>query len=184
MGIKIWKDISFTDNNYSVSNLGNVMSKQRYVINNINGGKRLLPNVYLSPKTKKNGYLEVQLIVNNTRKMFYVHRLVAHFFIGNIPDKYEINHKDGNKSNNNIDNLAIVDRFENAQHSYHVLNNKNLINCIGEKHGMSKLNNEDIFQIREMYKNGIIPREIQKIFTKASASSIAKVCYRETWKHI
>lgn len=51
----------------------------------------------------------------------YVHRLVYETFIGSIPDNYEINHKDGNKLNNSVDNLELLTHKDNIIHSYKVL---------------------------------------------------------------
>lgn len=48
----------------------------------------------------------------------YVHRLVAEAWIGEIPEGYEVNHKDGNKTNNEISNLKIVTPSENIRHSF------------------------------------------------------------------
>lgn len=58
------------------------------------------------------------LCKNGKRKNFTVHRLVANAFIPNIENKQEINHKDGNKQNNRVDNLEWVTKKENIKHSY------------------------------------------------------------------
>lgn len=54
----------------------------------------------------------------------YVHRLVYETFIGAVPDGLEINHKDGNKLNNALDNLEAITHQENIKHSYKVLKRK------------------------------------------------------------
>jgi hypothetical protein len=75
----------------------------------------------------KNGYFFVSL---DGKKIMY-HRAIAFVFIPNPNNKPEINHKDGNKSNNSIDNLEWVTRSENVKHSFEVLKKKS--NLIGWK---------------------------------------------------
>lgn len=70
-----------------------------------------------------NGYCIVNLIVNHKRKGFGVHTLVATQFISKNIDKTQVNHKDGNKTNNCVDNLEWVTPVENMQHSINVLGN-------------------------------------------------------------
>lgn len=70
-------------------------------------------NQLLVPKTHRFGYLFVCLGGKN----FYVHRLVAEHFIGPI-DGFDVNHKDGNKTNNFVGNLEIVTHLDNTRHAY------------------------------------------------------------------
>lgn len=89
-------------------------------------------NVYSTITKKKlkfstiwNGYKIVKLYVEpKSPKSFLVHRLVAAAFIGDIPKGMQINHIDGNKINNNLDNLEIVTQSENMIHSIKVLGSK------------------------------------------------------------
>ena len=87
---EIWKDISEYTGLYQVSNYGNVR--------NIKTSKKLKPGI-------KRGYYQVGLIVNKKRKWYSVHRLVAKEFIPNTENLPQINHKDENKLNNNVNNL-------------------------------------------------------------------------------
>ena len=63
---------------------------------------------------KKNGYHSIRVSVENKRKSYHVHRLVALFHIGD-PKDLTVNHKDGDKSNNHLDNLEIVTLKRNIQ---------------------------------------------------------------------
>jgi len=74
--------------------------------------------------TDKGGYLVVTLYSKNKSKQFKVHRLVASAFIDNPENKKCVNHKDGNKKNNNISNLEWCTHGENKSHSFRVLNEK------------------------------------------------------------
>ena len=97
------------DNRYEVSNFGIVRNKKsKKIIKPFNNGL---------------GYLTVGFWINNNtfKKRFYVHRLVAMAFIENPFNKTEINHKDGNKQNNNINNLEWTTRSENLKHNFRTL---------------------------------------------------------------
>lgn len=85
--MEIWKEIPGSGGKYQISNYGNVYS--------------LINNVQLKGVNNGNGYLRVKL----NERLFYIHRLVAMAFIPNPKGYKEINHKDENKLNNNVDNL-------------------------------------------------------------------------------
>lgn len=105
-----WKDIPDYENLYQVSTLGRVRS-----------AKTLKP---LVPQISDRGYLRVRLTKNKQRKTARVHRLVAYAFIPNVDMKPEINHINGNKTDNRVCNLVWVSKSENQKHSYRVLNRK------------------------------------------------------------
>lgn len=88
---EIWKDIKGYEGLYQISNFGNVYSK--------------ITNKKLKPFANEKGYLRVELRKNKSRKNFKVHRLVAIMFISNPNGYNEVNHIDGNKQNNKIENL-------------------------------------------------------------------------------
>ena len=69
-------------------------------------------------------HLVVKLYKDTKKKMFRVHRLVAIHFLSNPNNKKEVNHKDGNKTNNHVDNLEWVTCKENIQHAYKVLHRR------------------------------------------------------------
>lgn len=78
---------------------------EKYLISSEGKIKSLYTNKLIKPFIMEKGYVEVSLWINNKRKTYRVHRLVAETFIPN-PDKLpEINHKDENKQNNSVDNL-------------------------------------------------------------------------------
>lgn len=89
----------------------------------------------------RNGYVTVNYRDNKGAKTynFYVHRLVAQYFIGPIPEGMAVNHKDGNKKNNHVDNLEIVTYSENIRHA----DSTGLrVVAKGERNSQSKLSNE------------------------------------------
>lgn len=72
----------------------------------------------LSPKKDRYGYKIVCLFIDGKRYYLTVHYLVALFFIGDRPKDYQVNHKDGNKLNNSVNNLEYVTARENTRHAY------------------------------------------------------------------
>lgn len=72
------------------------------------------------------GYLCTTLFVDGSFKRLYIHRLVAQLFIDNPENKPWVNHKDGNKSNNDVSNLEWSTISENLMHAIHVLGKKKL----------------------------------------------------------
>lgn len=116
--IEVWKDIKFYEGLYQVSNLGNVRSLDRYVSCK-RWGRQLKKGIILDLKPKANGYVYATLVSYGIVRHYRVHRLVASAFLSG--EKEAVNHKDGNKSNNHIDNLEWVTNSENCIHKVKVL---------------------------------------------------------------
>lgn len=75
----------------------------------------------------KNGYNTVGLQINKKKKMFFVHRLVAEYFVAPRKGNLQVNHIDGNKQNNDFRNLEWVTPSQNTKHAYKNGLNKNVI---------------------------------------------------------
>ena len=118
---EIWKDIEGYEGLYQVSNLGRVKSLDRIVITNNRWGgltERNLKSRILKQTTDSLGrYLMVILSKDGVVKTKLVHRLVAKSFIQRDAIKFEVNHIDGNKRNNRLDNLEYCTRTENIKHA-------------------------------------------------------------------
>lgn len=116
MKTEIFKDVKGYEGLYQVSNFGRVKSLERFKDNY--SKKQLVKECMLSLKDNNNGYLQTSLWLNNNQKIITVHRLVAIAFIPNPKNKRTINHKDGVKTNNNVDNLEWNTYSENLKHAY------------------------------------------------------------------
>lgn len=101
-----WKPIKGL--HYEVSSFGNIRNSESHK---------------LISQFDKNGegYIRVNLFSNGKKKRYFIHRLVAETFIPNPENKPQVNHKDGNKQNNELSNLEWVTCSENGLHYYHVI---------------------------------------------------------------
>ncbi len=115
--LECWKPVRGYENLYEVSNTGQVRSLPREVPF-INGSIRKLNGKILKPLVNHSGYLYVCLALDGVQKSKFVHRLVAESFISNVDNALEVNHIDGNKHNNCVDNLEWVTHKYNIQHSF------------------------------------------------------------------
>lgn len=112
--MEIWKEINGFENLYKISSTGKVKS--------LGNGKSTNPVHKESKLLKTNvslrGYEKIKLFKDGKRYYFNMHRLVADNFLLNKDGKREVNHKDGNKLNNSVNNLEWVSASENQKHAY------------------------------------------------------------------
>lgn len=113
-----WRDIPGYEGLYQVSSLGRIKTTahwQTYV----NGGKHFYKERIRVPGVGPTGYLSISL--GSKGREAGVHRFVAEAFIPKVLGKNDVNHIDGDKSNNRVENLEWVDRGENMRHCREVL---------------------------------------------------------------
>lgn len=129
-----WKDIQDLEGYYKVSNTGKLKRLSKYVAHN-RGINQLIKGKVLSPTIDTSGYLATNIRYKGVSKRFRVHRLVAKSFVPNPDNKPFVNHKDGNKLNNNDWNLEWNTAKENVVHAF---KNGLMNTCSGVKHKHSK----------------------------------------------
>lgn len=163
--MEIWKEIPGSYGPYEVSSEGRLRRKGRL----------------LKPRLTPIGYAQGALYRSKyTRKFELMHRLVATAFIGLIPDKHQVNHKNGNRSDNRVENLEIVTCSENNLHAYRELGREK---PKGSKHHGAKLTEEIVLEIRKRYAEG----ERQYVLARAYSldpTSIRDIVHRYRWTHI
>lgn len=116
MGNEVWKEIDGFEGLYAISNFGNV-KRLEHSDTHCKQGYRVFKERPLKPFLRR-GYLKVNLFKGDKRHSKSVHRLVAQAFIPNDDtEKTQINHIDGNKVNNNKDNLEWCTCKENIAHA-------------------------------------------------------------------
>ena len=122
---EVWKDIPFYEGYYQASNFGRIKSLDRSVCKKYDNDTRdnFINGLIIKPYL--NEYLYVQLSKNGSIKNKLVHRLVASALIENNENKEQINHINGNKEDNNINNLEWCTRSENMIHAYKILGYEN-----------------------------------------------------------
>ena len=121
---RIWRPIFGFDDLYEINNIGEIKSLDRIHENSIYNA-RLTRSKFLKANINNSGYLNVRLKdLNGDVKTYLVHRLVALSFIENPENKEYVNHLDGNKLNNNINNLEWSTPSENNFHSINSKLNK------------------------------------------------------------
>lgn len=112
---EIWKSVVGYEGLYEVSSLGNLKSLDR--VKGMYGQLKNYKGRDLKPNSNK-GYLKQILHKDGERKYAQVHRLVAIAFLPNPENKQEVNHKNGIKTDNRVDNLEWVTTSENQKHAY------------------------------------------------------------------
>lgn len=110
---EIWKTIPGTNECYEASNLGRIRRVEPYTYYGNDAVK--MPNGVLKQHDNGKGYMTVVLSINGNSKKYYVHRLVAAAFIENPDGKKTVNHKDGDRRNNNVENLEWMTYKENNE---------------------------------------------------------------------
>jgi len=156
---------------YSIDEYGNVYSKRRP---RTKGGK-------LKQHINWKGYAMTSISKNGKAFNTGTHRLVAAAFIPNPDNLPQVNHKDGNKLNNHVDNLEWCTSQQNHIHGRAT----GLFNIPkGEQLGQSKLTVADVEAIKTRYRDGERPYLIAKDFTKIHYNNVLLICQGKSWKHV
>lgn len=117
---EIWKEIPNYEGYFEVSTLGNFRSKDR-IIKYKQSGTRNYPGKPLKVEVMQDGYSRIVLMKESIKRRYMCHRLVAETYISNPGNKPYVNHIDGNRSNNCVENLEWCTQSENERHSVDVL---------------------------------------------------------------
>ena len=179
---EIWKDVVGYEGRYRISSIGRILSLDRPVetvrgnfsyTNRING--RLLKTRLL----QTGGYESVTLSKNHIPKQYLVHRLIALAFIPNPENKKTVNHKNGIKTANYLENLEWSTQSENVCHAHAT----GLTNPLkGERQPSAKLTDSDVIKIRSEGKYST-NREIGLKWGVCKVT-IAYILNNKTWKHL
>lgn len=145
---------------YEVSNLGRVRSwlKPGRQWSGMVRQRRTVPRM-LAPAKFRTGYLMYSLVGESAAKYLLASRLVAMTFIPNPEGLPQVNHKNGVKGDNRVENLEWISRSGNRQHAVDVLGLGR-----GERHGCARLTEDDVRQIRNMIREGMSNKKIASQF--------------------
>lgn len=168
---EIWLPVEGHSGMYEISNLGRLRSYGQF-------NKLVILKLFLGDR----GYYRKPLIIKGTlkRKNYSIHRLVAQAFIPNPQNKPNVNHIDGNKLNNRVENLEWVTQGENLQHAIKL----GTLALDGHNNPTAAFTKEQVIEIRELYSKGNLSRrEIAKIYG-VSKSPIDNILAMRTYKNV
>lgn len=182
---EIWKDIPDYEGIYQVSTLGRIKLLDRVCThyNSIHGSKFLSERI-MKQEIGSNGYYRVNLTKNSKSKHPTVHRLVGLTFISNPENKPQINHLNGNKLDNRVDNLQWVSISENTIHAIET----GLIKVRkGDECSMRKIDSVKAKEIKELlFKKSENKLSLQKIadICGTTRNIVKDIHNGNSWKHI
>lgn len=168
IAIEQWKPVLGWEGIYEVSDMGRV----KRVLATMRGAAGRC----LNPITNPDGYFIVHLCNGPRKKTGWVHRLVLDAFVG--PRELEVNHKNGNKKDNWLENLEWVTRSQNCWHNYNELGRERFY---GEKNGRAKTTWETARTVRLRRESGATLRSIAKEFG-LHVSCVAHIVAGRTWR--
>ena len=126
--------------------------------------------------TLPDGYMRVTVAGRHILR----HVLVAETFMGPKPDGMQVNHLDGDKSNNRVDNLEYVTPAENTRHSISVLGTER---APGEKNANARLTARDVREMRRLHASGIPATRVGEQFG-IGPSHAWRIATRKSWRHV
>lgn len=175
---EIWKDIPGLEGLYKCSNFGNFKAPEK--IENSSHRRCIRKEKILKTCHESNGYLQISIIVNKKQTLHLAHRLIALTFIKKIEGKDFVNHKNGIKDDNRVENLEWCTKSENSKHSFAIGTQCNK----GEHHSRAKITDDIVREIRRKH----IPKtygchKLAKEFGM-SKTNILDILKRKTWSHV
>ena len=114
--LKIWKPIKGYENEYLISDEGEIKGMERFVKHR--SGVKMIKEHILAKRMDRSGYWTVRLSKDGKDSTFLVHRLLAGAFLSNLFNYREVNHINGIKEDNSIENLEWVSHSQNVAHAY------------------------------------------------------------------
>jgi hypothetical protein len=115
---EVWKDIPDYEGIYQASTFGRIRTVEGKITHSIRHGERRWKSRILKGRGDCPNGKRVSLWKDKKQKDFLVARLVALTFLGEPPEGFTVNHKDGNRMNNHIDNLEWLSRGDNIRHGF------------------------------------------------------------------
>jgi hypothetical protein len=174
--MEIWKPVVGYEGLYEVSSLGRVKSLQKTIFREKHGNW-VQPERILKNSSQQNGYVAITIYKNGKAKRINIHRLVCVSFVQNPNNKPCVNHKNGVKSDNRLENLEWVTFSENTFHAF----NKGFLKPLkGESNGSSKLLEKQVYEIREKLSKKHSVKSLMEEYS-ISRSHIQRIRNKKCW---
>lgn len=173
--MEIWKTIEGFEN-YEISSLGRLKGLE--ITTKFGCSFKTYPERICKSWKDKKGYEYFTFKINGKNRHKLIHRLVATAFIPNSNNKPQVNHIDGNKSNNNIENLEWCTPKENLKHA----RDTGLNNIEGLNHYRCKLTKNNIIEIRENKEN-LTQKKLGEKYN-LNQTSISDIINFKTYKNV
>lgn len=175
---EIWRDIVGYEDLYQVSNKERVKGLKRVVFNT-SKGECLLEERILKSNIDKTGYHTFVLSKNKVKKTIKLHRLIAQAFIPNPENKPCVNHINGIKTDNRVENLEWCTFSENTRHAFTIGLMKT---TKGDECSWSKVSKQDVIEIRK--NKGVVSYSKMSERYGISITTISNIINKKSWKHI
>jgi hypothetical protein len=176
--MEIWKDINEFNNEYQISNLGRIRSKEAVIIRS-NGSPYKRESKILKPALDK-GYLKGAVCVNKKMISYKIHKLVANYFVDGKKDGLEVNHINGVKSDNNSQNLEWVTHSENIIHAVKI----GLLPVTrGSQRVQAKMDEQTVLKIYDLRSKGL-QRKLILSELGITINMYKDVIRGKSWKHV
>jgi len=180
--IENWIEIPDYMDYAEVSDQGRVRTLDRIVAHK-RYGTMMLKGKILHTSQNRKGYLRTNLNTNGKTESHLIHRLVARAFLPPQPTpEHQINHKDGDKTNNKPSNIEWVTAQGNSDHAWDIGLCKKETSQ-GINNGRARLSADQVLEIRDMHKNGLNGMEISEKLS-ISNGTIYNIINKRTWKNL